>query len=91
MLRTVLLARETATKSGAHTWQRDCAHARLVTRDREIEITVSVPSHGRSYIYKNCTPVARLGGLAPARPIIIYSNPVNAWKILAYYKRRQYF
>ena len=31
--------RETA---GAHTWQRDCAHARLVTRDGEIEITVTV-------------------------------------------------
>ena len=47
---------------------RDCAHARLVTRDGEIEITVSIT--GRTYIYKIFAPVARLGGLAPARPII---------------------
>ena len=61
--------RETAeneTKSGAHTWQRDCAHARLVTRDGEIEITVTV---ARTVGRINFAPVARLGGLAPARPI----------------------
>ena len=34
-----------------HMWQRDCAHARLVTRDGEIEITVSVTrSHVRTYV-----------------------------------------
>ena len=33
------------TKSGAHTWQRDCAHARLVTRDGN---------------YGKCYPVARI-------------------------------
>ena len=44
---------ENETKSGAHTWQRDCAHARLVTRDGEIEITVSVTrSHVRNYTYR---------------------------------------
>ena len=47
--------RETAeneTKSGAHTWQRDCAHARLVTRDGEIEITVTVArTVGRINLY----------------------------------------
>ena len=62
--------RETAeneTKSGAHTWQRDCAHTRLVTRDGEIEITVTV---ARTVGRINFAPVARLGGLAPARPII---------------------
>ena len=71
--------RETAeneTKSGAHTWQRDCAHARLVTRDGEIEITVTV---ARAYVRTvgriNSAPVARLGGLAPARPITSIHRP----------------
>ena len=43
--------------SGAHTWQRDCAHARLVTRDGEIEITVSVTrTYVRSYeLRAGCT------------------------------------
>ena len=48
--------RETAeneTKSGAHTWQRDCAHARLVTRDGEIR---NGRTYGRSYKFRaGCT------------------------------------
>ena len=43
--------RETETKSGAHTWQRDCAHARLVTRDGEIaeEVGHGHVRHARLY------------------------------------------
>ena len=40
---------ENETKSGAHTWQRYCAHAQLVARGGEIEITVSA-LHRRTYV-----------------------------------------
>ena len=56
--------RETETKSGAHTWQRDCAHARLVTRDGEIEITVSVTrSHVRTGRAGNRRAILQVNGL----------------------------
>ena len=56
---------------------KDCAHAQLVTRDGDIEITVSaLHRHMYAYIYKNCTPVARLGGLAPARPIMVFKTSI---------------
>ena len=48
-----------------------------MTRDGEIEITVSVPSHGRI----NCAPVARLGGLAPARPTMGQTFVISIYNV----------
>ena len=67
---------------------RDCAHARLVTCDGEIEITVSI-TRSHVYIYKIFAPVARLGGLAPARPIMYLLSegeiPSGAYKGMVIY------
>ena len=59
-LRTVVLdALKQDTKSGAHTWQRDCAHERLVTRDGSW-------GWGRVYVIAGFTECSRRKLLARA-------------------------